>query len=159
MALITGETARIYNDLVVINKAAIKGYLEAAEAVSNPDLKAELLRYSEQRTRFAEELEAQAIAFGVEPPSEESTVEGAVTDAVAAMHRGWINLKSSIIDREDKVILSECENGDAAALMSYELALQSEDLVPAALALLRQQQGEIQLIKNKFAARRSQPGQ
>jgi uncharacterized protein (TIGR02284 family) len=155
MALITGETARIYNDLVVINKAAIKGYLEAADAIGNPDLKAELLRYSEQRVQFAEELEAQAIEFGVEPPSEESTVEGAVTDMVAAFHRNWISLKSAVVDREDKAILSECENGDAAALMSYDLALQSEDLVPEALELLRRQQGEIQLIKNRFAARRT----
>jgi len=158
MSIITTETARVYNDLVVINKAAVKGYQEAAEAVDNPDLKAELLRYSEQRTRFAEELEAQAIEFGVAPPSEESTVEGAVTDAVAAVHRGWISLTSALLDRTDKAILSDCENGDAAALLSYDLALQSEDLAAGALELLRRQQGEIQLIKNKFAARRSQPG-
>lgn len=159
MFIITIETARVYNDLVVINKAAVKGYQEAAEAVDNPDLKAELLRYSEQRTRFAEELEAQAIEFGVAPPSEESTVEGAVTDAVAAVHRGWISLTSALLlDRTDKAILSDCENGDAAALLSYDLALQSEDLAAGAQELLRRQQAEIQLIKNKFAARRRQPG-
>ncbi|RYU76733.1 ferritin-like domain-containing protein [Hymenobacter persicinus] len=155
MALITGETARIYNDLVVINKAAIKGYLEAAEAVDNPDLKAELRRYSEQRTQFAVELEEQAIRFGVEPPSEESTVEGAVTDAVAAFHRSWINLKSALVDPDDRAILGECETGDAAALASYDLALESEELVDEARELLRRQQGEIQLIKNRFAARRT----
>ncbi|GAA4007680.1 hypothetical protein GCM10022408_19620 [Hymenobacter fastidiosus] len=157
MALITGETARIYNDLVVINKAAVKGYQEAAEAVDHPDLKVELTRYSQQRARFAAELEEQAIRFGVEPPSQESTVEGALTDAAAAMHRGWISLKSTLVDRDDKTILHECENGDVAALLSYDLALQSEELAAGACELLRRQQGEIQLIKNKFTARRTQP--
>ncbi|SHJ53396.1 conserved hypothetical protein [Hymenobacter daecheongensis DSM 21074] len=157
MALITEETARVYNDLVVINKAAVKGYQEAAEAIDHPDLQVELLRYSQQRAQFAAELEAQAVAFGVEPPSQESTVEGAVTDAVAAMHRGWISLKSTLVDQDDKTILHECENGDAAALLSYELALKSEEITGEARELLQRQQGEIQLIKNRFAARRSQP--
>ena len=147
MATITGETTRAYNDLVELNKTAAKGYQEAAEGVSSPDLKAKLSQFSQQRAQFASELSQSAQQFGISPENE-STVEGALTDAAAAVHRGWINLKSAITGQNDTAILGECETGDATALQGYETALKSNELPAQARSVIEKQHSEILSTKN-----------
>ena len=147
MATITGETARAYNDLVEINKTAAKGYQEAAEGVTSPDLKAKLSQLSQQRAQFAAELNQHASQYGISPESE-STIEGVVADAAAAVHRGWINIKSAITGQDDSAILGECETGDATALQSYETALKSTELPVDARNVIQKQHGEILSAKN-----------
>lgn len=147
MATITGETARAYNDLVEINKTAAKGYQEAAEGVTSPDLKSKLSELSQQRAKFAAELNQHASQYGISPENE-STVEGVVADAAAALHRGWINIKSAITGQDDSAILGECETGDATALASYETALKSTELPADARNVIQKQHGEILSAKN-----------
>ncbi|RSK41062.1 ferritin-like domain-containing protein [Hymenobacter perfusus] len=147
MATITGETARAYNDLVEINKTAAKGYQEAAEGVSSPDLKSKLSELSQQRAKFAAELNQHASQYGISPENE-STIEGVVADAAAAVHRGWINLKSVVTGQDDSAILGECETGDATALSSYETALKSTELPVDARSVIQKQHGEILSAKN-----------
>ncbi|RSK45224.1 ferritin-like domain-containing protein [Hymenobacter rigui] len=147
MATITGETARAYNDLVEINKTAAKGYQEAAEGVSSPDLKSKLSQMSQQRAQFASELSQHAQQYGINPESE-GTVEGALADAAAAVHRGWINIKSAVTGQNDSAILGECETGDATALKSYETALRSNELPVEARNVIQKQHGEILSAKN-----------
>ena len=147
MATITGETARAYNDLVELNKTAAKGYQEAAEGISSPDLKAKLSQFSQQRAKFASELSQHAQQFGISP-EQEGTVEGALTDAAAAVHRGWINLKSAITGQNNSAILGECETGDATALKGYETALKSNELPAEARNVIEQQHSEILSTKN-----------
>ncbi|SNC63372.1 conserved hypothetical protein [Hymenobacter gelipurpurascens] len=147
MAIITGETARAYNDLVEINKTAAKGYQEAAEGVSSPELKSKLSQLSQQRAQFASELTQHANQYGI-TPQDETTVEGVVADAAAAVHRGWINIKSAITGQDDSAILGECETGDATALSSYETALKSRELPTEARTVIEKQHGEILSAKN-----------
>ena len=147
MAIITGETARAYNDLVEINKTAAKGYQEAAEGVSSPELKAKLSQFSQQRAQFASDLSQHARQYGISP-EQEGTVEGALTDAAAALHRGWINIKSAVTGQDDSAILGECETGDATALKSYETALKSNELPTDARNVIQQQHSQILSAKN-----------
>jgi len=143
------STARAYNDLVEINETGAKGYQEAAEGVSNPQLKSQLAQYSQQRAQFASELKQHAQQYGISP-EQEGTIEGALTDAAAALHRGWINLKSAVTGQDDNAILGECETGDATALEAYEQALKSADLPAEAKSLLQQQHGQILATKNNI---------
>jgi uncharacterized protein (TIGR02284 family) len=147
MATPNETTARAYNDLVEINKTGAKGYQEAAEGVSNPALKSELSRLSQQRAQFASELTQHASQYGLNV-SEGNTIEGLLTDAAAVVHHGWINIKSAITGQNDNAILSECENGDAVALKAYETALQSADLPAQAKSVLEQQHGQVLQAKN-----------
>ncbi|WP_400190972.1 PA2169 family four-helix-bundle protein [Hymenobacter sp. B81] len=149
MSAITPDTARAFNDLVEINKTGAKGYQEAAEGVTNPQLKSELSRLSQQRAQFAAELEQQARSLGVQAPSQEGTIEGALTDAAAAVHRGWINLKSAVTGQNDSAILGECETGDSVALQAYETALKSTALPAQASSVIQKQHGEILAAKNQ----------
>ena len=147
MATTTETTARVYNDLVEINKTAAKGYQEAAEGVSNPQLKSELSRFSQQRAQFASELTQRASQYGLSTENT-GTVEGALTDAAAAVHRGWINIKSAITGQDDSAILGECETGDATALKAYETALQQTNLPSEAKTVLEQQHSQVLQAKN-----------
>jgi uncharacterized protein (TIGR02284 family) len=147
MATISGEAARAYNDLVEINKTAAKGYQEAAEGVSSPDLKSQLSQFSQQRAQFASELSQHAQQFGISVEND-NTIEGVVADAAAAVHRGWINIKSAITGQDDSAILGECETGDATALTSYETALKSNELPAEARNVIQKQHSEILSAKN-----------
>ncbi|KAA9339803.1 PA2169 family four-helix-bundle protein [Hymenobacter busanensis] len=149
MPAITPETARAFNDLVEINRTGAKGYQEAAEGVSNPQLKSELSKLSQQRAQFASELEQQARSIGVEAPSQEGTIEGAITDAAAAVHRGWINIKSAVTGQNDSAILGECETGDKVALEAYETALKSQSIPAQLSSVIQKQHGEILAAKNQ----------
>jgi uncharacterized protein (TIGR02284 family) len=147
MAIITGETARAYNDLVEINKTAAKGYQEAAEGVSSPELKSKLSELSQQRAQFASQLSQQAQQIGINA-EDGNTIEGVVADAAAAVHRGWINIKSAITGQDDSAILGECETGDATALSAYETALKSQEIPAQARTVIEKQHSEILSAKN-----------
>lgn len=147
MATISGDTARAYNDLVEINKTGAKGYQEAAEGVSSPDLKSKFSELSQQRAQFVSELSQHAQQHGINA-QDGLTVEGALTEAAAAVHRGWINIKSAVTGQDDSAILGECETGDAVALTAYETALKSTELPAEARAVLQKQHGEILSAKN-----------
>ncbi len=147
MATTTETTARAYNDLVEINKTGAKGYQEAAEGVTNPQLKSELSRLSQQRAQFASELTQRASQYGINTEST-GTVEGALTNAAATVHRGWINLKSAITGQDDSAILGECETGDAVALEAYETALKASNLPTEAKSILEQQHSQVLQAKN-----------
>jgi len=155
MATPNESTARAYNDLVEINKTGAKGYQEAAEGVSNPALKSELSRLSQQRAQFASELSQHASQYGLNV-TEGNTIEGMLTDAAAAVHHGWINIKSAITGQSDSAILSECENGDSVALKAYETALQSADLPAQAKSVLEQQHNQVLQAKNWVTQHKAQ---
>ncbi len=155
MATPNEDIARAYNDLVEINKTGAKGYQEAAEGVSNPALKSELSRLSQQRAQFASELTQHASQYGLNV-TEGNTIEGLLTDAAAAVHHGWINLKSAITGQSDNAILGECETGDAVALKAYETALQSADLPAQAKSVLEQQHSQVLQAKNWVTQHKSQ---
>ncbi|WP_044513569.1 ferritin-like domain-containing protein [Hymenobacter sp. DG25B] len=147
MSAFTEPAARAFNDLVEINKTATKGYQEAAEGVNDPKLRSELSKLSQQRAQFASELEQKARQWGVDT-RHEGTVEGALTDAAAALHRGWINVKSAVTGHNDSAILGECETGDATALQAYETALRSSELPVEARTVIQKQHGDILSAKN-----------
>lgn len=140
---------RAINDLVETCKDGMKGYETAAENVDNPQIKAELSRFSQQRAQFMNELESQAQRMGIRT-HQENTLEGMATDAAGAVHRGWINIKSAVTGHDSKAVLNECENGDAAALKTYEQAL-NENLPPTIKNVIEKQHSEILQAKNKIS--------
>ena len=105
------------NSLIETLKDGEKGFKEAADAVKDPQLKTLFQEYSQQRHRFASELQNQARTLGEFKPEKSSSAAG-------AMHRAWINLKSAVTSGDDKAILSECERGEDSAVHEFEEAMQ-----------------------------------
>src|SRR5256885_16182175 len=111
------EVISTVNCLIETLKDGEKGFKEAAEAVKDPQLKSLFQEYSQQRSRFASELQTQARSLGESEPEKTSSTAG-------AMHRAWINLKSAVTSGDDKAILSECERGEDSAVHEFEEAMQ-----------------------------------
>ena len=111
------EPISTINNLIETLKDGEKGFKEAADAVRDPQLKNLFREYSQQRLRFATELQSQAQSLGEFNPEKKSSTAG-------AMHRAWINLKSAVTSGDDKAILSECERGEDSAVHEYQEAMQ-----------------------------------
>jgi len=129
------EPLSTINNLIETLKDGEKGFKEAADAVRDPQLKSLFQQYSQQRHRFASELQAQAQSLGESKPGKSSSAAG-------AMHRAWINLKSAVTSGNDKAILAECERGEDSALHEYEEAIQ-DGLTGAAREIVARQFTEI----------------
>jgi uncharacterized protein (TIGR02284 family) len=129
------EAISTINSLIETLKDGEKGFKEASEAVKDPQLKSLFEQYSQQRQRFATELQAEAAGLGELKPEKSSSAAG-------AMHRAWINLKSAVTSGDDGAILSECERGEDSAVHEYQEAIQ-DGLAGAAREIVSRQFVEI----------------
>ena len=115
------EIISTINGLIETLKDGQEGFRQAAQAVQDPELKSLFNEYSMQRSRFAGELQSEAIGLGENKPEDSSSTAG-------AMHRAWINLKSAITSKDDHAILAECERGEDSAVKEYREAMEKTQL-------------------------------
>jgi uncharacterized protein (TIGR02284 family) len=108
------------NSLIEINRDGQKGFQEAAEKIETPQIKAFCFEQSRSRAQFAGELQPQVRSLGGEPENTGSVA--------AAMHRGWIDLKSAL-GGGDHAILAATETGEDYAVKEYKKAL--DETLPA----------------------------
>jgi uncharacterized protein (TIGR02284 family) len=113
------ETISTLNSLIETLKDGQEGFKQAAEGVADPQLKSLFNEYSQQRSRFANELQNQAEMLGEPKPEDSSSAAG-------ALHRSWINLKSAVTSGDDHAILAECERGEDSAVEEYEKAMKGD---------------------------------
>jgi uncharacterized protein (TIGR02284 family) len=130
------EIISTINSLIETLKDGQDGFRQAAEAVADPELKSLFSEYSLQRSRFAGELQNQAINLGESKPEDSSSAAG-------AMHRAWINLKSAITSRDDHAILAECERGEDSAVKEYKDAIEAENLSSPIREIVSRQYTEV----------------
>ena len=127
------ETVAVLNELIETLKDGKDGFQTAAADVKDESVKAVFVEFAEQRARLAGELQAEVKRLGGDPEKTGSTA--------AAIHRGWINLKSSLGGGE-KAILDEAERGEDVAVKSYEKAMKS-DLSADVAGVVRRQFVEV----------------
>ena len=109
------------NGLIETCKDGQNGFKEAAEGVERSDLKSLFYEFSQQRSQFAGELQSLVQSLGGDPENTGSVA--------AALHRGWINIKSAVTGKDEAAILNECERGEDSAKNAYKNAL--EEPLPA----------------------------
>ena len=129
------EAISTVNSLIETLKDGQEGFKQAAEGVADPQLKSLFNEYSRQRSRFASELQGQAQILGESKPEDSSSAAG-------ALHRAWINLKSTVTSGDDHAILAECERGEDSAVNEYEKAMK-DDLSPSLLDIVSRQYSEV----------------
>ena len=129
------EIISTINSLIETLKDGQEGFKQAAEGVSNPNLKSLFRDYSQQRLRFATALQVEAQRNGETDPETSSSATG-------ALHRGWINLKSAVTGGDEHAILAECERGEDSAVAEYKKAL-ADGLSPSAQEVVSRQFAEI----------------
>ena len=125
------EIISTVNNLIETLKDGQEGFKQAAEAVKDSNLKSLFFEYSQQRSRFAGELQSEAQSLGESEPEDSSSTAG-------AMHRAWINLKSAITSGDDHSILAECERGEDVAVNEYKEALEEDISSPIREVISRQ---------------------
>jgi uncharacterized protein (TIGR02284 family) len=121
----------IIDKLIETLKDGQEGFRQAAEGVKDPQLKSLFNEYSQQRSRFATELQSQAQSLGESEPETSSSAAG-------ALHRAWINLKSAVTRGDDHAILAECERGEDSAVEEFKKALDNGLSAPVQEILSRQ---------------------
>jgi uncharacterized protein (TIGR02284 family) len=112
------------NGLIETCKDGQNGFKEAAEGVERSDLKSLFYEFAQQRAQFAGELQSLVKSLGGDPENSGSTL--------AALHRGWIDIKSVVTGKDEGSILNECERGEDSAKNNYKAALETQ--LPANVA-------------------------
>lgn len=118
------------NGLIETCKDGQEGFKAASEGIERSDLKMVFYEFSQQRAAFAGILQEQVRLLGGDP---EKT--GSMS---AAVHRGWMDIKSLVTGKDEGAILNECERGEDYAKEAYSEAM--KNWLPANVADIVAQQ-------------------
>lgn len=135
------EVISTLNNLIETNKDGQDGFQQSAEGVERSDLKSLFYEYSQQRAKFAGELQALVRELGGDP---ENT--GSVAGSV---HRGWINIKQAVTGKDEQSILNEAERGEDSAKKAYQEATK-QDLPANVSAIVERQAQDIYQAHDKI---------
>ncbi len=128
------EAVSTLNNLIETLKDGVEGFRTAADGVTNQELKTLFNSYSQQRSQFSSELQQEVRGLGGDPET---------TGSVAAtLHRGWINIKSTVTGEDEHAVLAECESGEDSAVHNYQDAMK-EDLPANVASVIQRQYGQI----------------
>lgn len=135
------------NGLIETCRDGQNGFQTASDGVKNSELKTLFANYAQQRAKFVGELQGEVRRLGGDPEN---------TGSVAAsLHRGWIDIKSTVTGSDDTATLSECERGEDSAVSNYKDALE-EDLPANIRAIVERQYAEVQEAHNRIRSLRDQ---
>ena len=143
----TKEIISTVNDLIETLKDGQEGFKQASEGVKDSQLKTIFSEFSLQRSRFAGELQSEAINLGESNPEDSSSVAGAA-------HRAWINIKSAITAQDDHAILAECERGEDSAVSEYKKAMEKQELSSPIRDIISRQYTDVKSAHDKIRALR-----
>lgn len=126
------EVISTLNDLIETSKDGENGFRTCAEGVEDAKLKSVFEEAAGRCAQGAEELKSKVRELGGNPET-----SGSVS---GSLHRGWVNIKSTITGMDDAAVLAECERGEDVAKKSYENALKKD--LPADVRSMVQRQYE-----------------
>ena len=130
MAMSNDDIIDTLNDLIETCKDGEQGFITCAEDIKNVELKTMFNTMARHCSEAAGELRSQVSSLGGTPERSGSLAGSA--------HRRWVDIKSAIMGKDDKAVLSECERGEDVAKASYEKALK-KDLPPHIRAIVERQ--------------------
>lgn len=134
----------VVKELIETCKDGQKGYQDGASKVKRPDLKTFFNEQSQERGRFAGELEAELHRMEAANRDKDKKVSGSVA---GSLHRAWIDTKVSL-GAGDKAILEWMEQGEDRAKDAYQKA--SAALLPPNVAeIVRRQAASVQKAHDK----------
>jgi uncharacterized protein (TIGR02284 family) len=126
------ETIDTLKKLIETSKDGESGFETCAEHCDDPQLKT----FFQERARSCHqahiELENAVTSIGGDPEK-----SGSVSGAI---HRGWLNLKTTLTANDDLAVLEECERGEDVALAAYRDAL--KEPIPADIRSIVERQYE-----------------
>jgi uncharacterized protein (TIGR02284 family) len=145
MATTTTDIRSTINDLIETLKDGEEGFRTSADKLQEPALRAQFHSFASQRASFAASLQGEVSRIGGEPETTGSTA--------GSLHRGWIDLKSSVMGNSDHAILEEAERGEDSAVKAYRDAL-SKDLPEDIRSVIASQYKDVLATHNTVKALR-----
>lgn len=127
------EIISALNDLIETSKDGEEGFRTCAEDAMGLQLKTLFTSRSQRCAAAARELRVLVQSLGGKAESD-SSFSG-------ALHRRWIDIKSSIMGKDNEAILNECERGEDMALRSYKNVLEKNLPAPIRAVVERQYLG------------------
>jgi uncharacterized protein (TIGR02284 family) len=124
------------NDLIETCKDGENGFMQCAENIGNPSVKAMFTTAARRCRDSAEELQREVQMLGGK-----AETSGSLSGSA---HRRWLDVKTAVTGRDDAAVIAECERGEDVARESYERAL--EKPLPANIRAIveRQYRGVLQ---------------
>ena len=142
----TKEAVSTLEGLISILEDGKLGYTNAAEHVESPAIKTDFLDYARQRALFIVELQDEINRLG-------KSTDTSGGGPLGALHRTWIDIKSSFTGGDTEAIINACITGEEAAIEKYKMALEKNELDGSQIAIVSKQLNSIQntltLIKAK----------
>lgn len=133
----TTEAVSTLNGLISILEDGKLGYTNAAEHVENHAIKAEFLEYARERALFIVELQDEINKLG-------KSTDTSGGGPLGALHRAWIDIKSSFTSGDTEAIVNACVTGEQAAVEKYKMALEKNELDGSQIAIISKQLNSIQ---------------
>jgi uncharacterized protein (TIGR02284 family) len=124
------------NDLIETSKDGEHGFRTCADGIKSAHLKQLFQQAAERCAQGAAELQAKVRNLGGDP-EKSGSVSG-------SLHRGWVNVKSSITGMDEAAVLAECERGEDVAKHAYQSALEKDLPSDVRSIVERQYQGVLQ---------------
>ncbi|RKR09402.1 uncharacterized protein (TIGR02284 family) [Flavobacterium sp. 90] len=143
----TTETVNTLEGLISILEDGKLGYTNAAEHVNDLSIKADFLDYARERALFIVELQDQINKLG-------KSTDTSGGGALGALHRTWIDIKSSFTGGDTEAIVNACITGEEAAVEKYKMALDKNELEGTQIAIISKQLNTIQSTLDKIKTKR-----
>ncbi len=131
----TSHDISTLNGLIATTIDSVDGYRTSAQDVENPRFAELFTARASERSSVAEQLRAEVKRLGGNP-EDDGTI-------LAAAHRGFVNLKAAVTNRDDKAIVNEVERGEDHIKAKYEEALKDDDLSPGCRSLVETAYGSV----------------
>ncbi len=130
----------ILNDLLEINNDRIEGYKNAINETADLELKRVFTQLMETSEKCKQELEAEILRYGEKPE------EG--TRATGKMFRVWMDIRTALSGKDRETILKLCEQGEDAAVNTYEKVLGNQPAEHLSLEQISMIDNQYKLIKS-----------
>lgn len=137
------EIVSTLDGLIAILEDGKLGYANAAEHVENTIIKDNFLNNARDRAMFIVELQDEINRLG-------KSTDTAGGGPLGAIHRAWIDIKSSFTSNDTKSIINACITGEEAAIEKYEMALKNKELTPNQVALISKQLSSIKAVLTRL---------
>lgn len=133
----TKEAVKTLEGLISILEDGKLGYTNAAEHVENPAIKTDFLEYARERALFIVELQDEINKLG-------KSTDTSGGGPLGALHRTWIDIKSSFTGGDTESIINACVTGEEAAIEKYKMALEDNHLEYNQVSIVSKQLNSIQ---------------
>ncbi|MBF4518569.1 PA2169 family four-helix-bundle protein [Flavobacterium sp. ANB] len=143
----TKEAVSTLEGLISILEDGKLGYTIAAEHVESPAIKTDFLDYARERALFIVEIQDEINKLG-------KSTDTSGGGPLGALHRTWIDIKSSFTGGDTEAIINACITGEEAAIEKYKMALEKNELESSQIAIVSKQLNSIQTTLTKIKAKK-----